>query len=68
MSYTTDGIAAVRQIGSLYAAQILRGTKPAELPVQQPAKFNLVINVSTAKALGLTIPETMLATADELIT
>jgi putative ABC transport system substrate-binding protein len=68
MSYTADGIAAVRQIGSLYAAQILRGVKPADLPVQQPAKFNLVINLSTAKALGLTIPETLLATADELIT
>ena len=68
MSYTADGIAAVRQIGSLYAAQILRGVKPADLPVQQPAKFNLVINLSTAKALGLTIPERLLGTADELIT
>jgi putative tryptophan/tyrosine transport system substrate-binding protein len=67
MSYTTDGIAAIRQIGSLYAAQILRGTKPADLPVQQPRKFNLVINLSTAKALGLTVPETLLASADELV-
>jgi putative tryptophan/tyrosine transport system substrate-binding protein len=67
MSYTADGLAAVRQIGSLYAAQILMGAKPADLPVQQPAKFNLVINVSTAKALGLTVPETLLATADEVI-
>jgi putative tryptophan/tyrosine transport system substrate-binding protein len=67
MSYTTDGLAAVRQIGSLYAARILRGANPADLPVQQPAKFNLVINLSTAKALGLTIPEGLLATADELI-
>jgi putative ABC transport system substrate-binding protein len=67
MSYTTDGLAAVRQIGSLYAARILRGASPADLPVQQPAKFNLVINLSTAKALGLTIPEGLLATADELI-
>jgi ABC-type uncharacterized transport system substrate-binding protein len=67
MSYTTDGIAAIRQIGSLYAAQILRGTKPADLPVQQPGKFNLVINLSTAKALGLTVPETLLASADELV-
>ena len=67
MSYTTDGLAAVRQIGSLYAAPILRGANPADLPVQQPAKFNLVINLSTAKALSLTIPEGLLATADELI-
>jgi len=67
MSYTADGIAAIRQIGSTYAAQILEGAKPADLPVQQPAKFNLVINVSAAKALGLTIPETLLATADEVI-
>jgi putative ABC transport system substrate-binding protein len=67
MSYTADGIAAIRQIGSAYAAPILRGAKPADLPVQQPSKFNLVINLSTVTALGLTIPATMLATADELI-
>ena len=67
MSYTADGMAAIRQIGSLYAAQILKGANPADLPVQQPAKFNLVINLGTAKALGLTIPETLLATADELM-
>jgi putative tryptophan/tyrosine transport system substrate-binding protein len=67
MSYTTDGIAAIRQIGHLYAAQILKGTKPADLPVQQPSKFNLVINLSTAKVLGLTVPEPLLASADEVI-
>jgi putative tryptophan/tyrosine transport system substrate-binding protein len=67
MSYTTDGIAAIRQIGRLYAAQILTGTKPANLPVQQPTKFNLVINLSTAKALGLAVPRTLLAITDEVI-
>ena len=65
-SYGPDMVDISRREAS-YVDRILRGAKPAELPVQLPTKFELAINLKTAKALGLTIPETLLVTADEVI-
>ena len=66
MSYSPDQMLLFHD-GATYVDRILRGAKPADLPVQVPTKMELVINLNTAKALGLTIPETLLATADEVI-
>jgi putative ABC transport system substrate-binding protein len=66
LSYGTDGVDIYRRAAT-YVDRILRGAKPAELPVQLPRKYEMVVNLKTAKALGLAIPEPLLAIADEVI-
>jgi putative tryptophan/tyrosine transport system substrate-binding protein len=67
MTYDADILDLTRRVGSAYVARILKGARPADLPVEQPTKFDFVISMKTATALGLSIPPQVLALADEVI-
>jgi len=66
MAYSVNGPDIFRRVGS-YVDRIFKGAKPGDLPVEQPTKFDLLINLKTAKALGLTIPQSLVLRADEVI-
>jgi putative ABC transport system substrate-binding protein len=66
MSYGDDGEEVYRQVG-VYAGRVLAGAKPSDLPVQQSTAIKLIINLNTARALGITVPTTLLGRADEVI-
>jgi putative ABC transport system substrate-binding protein len=66
MSYAPDQRAIARRV-AVYVDRILKGEKPADMPVEQPTRFELIVNAKTAKALGITIPQTLLLRADDVI-
>ena len=66
LSYSTDPVDGFRRAGA-YAAKILNGAKPGDLPIEQASKFTLVLNLKTAKQLGINVPPTLLSLADEVI-